>query len=257
MGEVQVVVTWSPRSPKRTLEEYCRALREAGANPIVLVAGSSDGCPPFDALLLPGGADVHPKRYRQAVDPRVSQTLEFDEVRDEFELAVVHRALEKGVPILGICRGLQLLNVALGGSLVQDLSLLGVERGTHNQRGRLEPWQPAHHVRVLPGSHLHRLLGVGEVHVNSFHQAVAEPAPGLTVAAWAPDGVIEAMEDPQRRFLLGVQWHPERMVRHDRLQRSLFAAFVRASRGEGRGGQNLWCGARTPPGDAPGGAGTG
>lgn len=231
MREPRVGITWS-QGPQRHLADYLRAVEDAGGLPVVLVAGQSDPEEPLDGLLLAGGADVHPRRYRQEVDPRVAETLEFDELREAFELEVTRRALEEGLPVLGICRGLQLLNVVLGGSLVQDLSLLGVEPRTHNQRGILQPWQPAHPVRVSPGSRLHRLLGASEVEVNSFHhQAVADPAPGLRVVARSPDAVVEALENPDHRFLLAVQWHPERMVGRVPVQRELFTALIRAARG--------------------------
>lgn len=232
MREVRVAITWSS-GREEVLAEYCQAVEDAGAAPLVLVAGRSDAREPFDALLLPGGADVHPRHYGQEPDPRVRETLEFDEARDEFELEVIRRALDRGVPVLGICRGMQILNVALGGSLLQDLSLLGIDRAVHNQRNRLEPWEPAHPIRIVPGSRLHKLLGAVELGVNSFHhQAVERPAEGLQVAARSPDGVVEAVECSDHRFLAGVQWHPERMVRHEAVQRGLFAELVRAARGD-------------------------
>lgn len=235
MDRPRVAITWSSRGPEDALAEYCREVEEAGAVPLVLVAGASDPEATFDALILAGGADVHPRHYGQDVDPRVAETLEFDEARDQFELEVTRAALERERPVFGICRGVQLLNVALGGSLVQDLSLLGVAPAAHNQRGRLERWRPAHPVEVYPGSRLHALLGARTVEVNSFHhQAVARPAPGLRVAARSPDGVVEAVEHPGHPFLLGVQWHPERMARKVAVQRRLFAALVGAARGEGR-----------------------
>jgi len=230
-GRPRVGITWSTGS-EEALAWYREAVAAAGGVPVVLRTGevSPDDADAVDALVLAGGGDIHPHRYGQEVDPRVADTLEVDEARDAFELAVVARALDRDLPVLGICRGVQLLNVALGGTLVQDLSLLGVERARHNQRGRLPMWEAAHDVRVAGHSALRRLLGETVVPVNSFHhQAVDRPAPELAVVAEAFDGVVEAVEHPERRFLVGVQWHPERMVRHAPAQRRLFEALVAAA----------------------------
>lgn len=187
-----------------------------------------------DGLLLAGGLDLHPSLYDQALDPRVVDTVEIDGERDRLEMVVVGAALAQGLPVLGICRGHQALNVALGGTLVQDLSLRGIEVPVHFQRRRdPEPpeWEPIHRVRIAPGSRLAAILGTEEVSVNSFHhQVVDRPAPGLRVVGIAEDGLIEALEAPDDPFLLSVQWHPERMARTDPRQAALFAAFVEAAR---------------------------
>ena len=134
------------------------------------------------------------------------------------------------MPILGICRGIQTLNVAAGGSLHQDLMLLGLARETHVQDARKPAWEPAHSVAIERDSRVAFHLGGAAAEVNSFHhQALKDVAPGFVVTARAPDGVIESIEDPARPFVIGVQWHPERMVDHHPGQRKLFAALVEAA----------------------------
>ncbi len=204
---------------------YSRRLAEAGALPLLVppldpaAAVSLLGF--LDGLLLSGGGDVAPFYYGEEpylglgpVDPQ----------RDAQEIALVRAALLRGRPLLGICRGLQMLNVVLGGTLIQDLGGTGCLQ--HRQQAPRS--HPSHTVEILPQTCLAHLLGEGPLAVNSFHhQAVAAVAPGLKKAAVAPDGVIEALEDPEHCFLIGVQWHPE-TLRHS-ASALLFKAFVDAA----------------------------
>lgn len=207
------------------IEAYWERVREAGGEPIDLAGRAADATPP-DALILTGGLDVAPERYGEQAHPKVKRT---DPARDEFELALLSQALARDLPVLAICRGHQLLNVALGGGLLQHIDGDG-HRADYKTEGYPSRW---HTVQVTPDCRLRELLGAGEVEVNSrHHQAVLAStlAPGLTPVA-ASDGVIEAVESQSHRWVLGVQWHPER-EEADRpafapQSRRLFAALVR------------------------------
>ena len=155
-------------------------------------------------MLLTGGGDVAPEKYAAQQRP---DTSGIDARRDAVEIELVRLARRRGLPILAVCRGIQLLNVALGGTLIQDLPTADPPRPGHMVR---QSWNgDAHHVSVEPDTLLYRVLGP-EVTVNSLHhQAVETVASGLRVAAGAPDGVIEAVEGSGTRFLVGLQWHPE------------------------------------------------
>lgn len=216
---------------------YADAVSAAGGEPVWLepadVLGARDPVSvlaEIDALLLSGGEDIDPQHYGEAPWPDAGITIEPD--RDAAELLVTRAALTTELPILGICRGIQTLNVAAGGSLHQDLALLGLDAKVHQQKGVARAdWEPAHPVAVEEESRLAALLAVTRAEVNSFHhQGVKAVAPGLVVTATAPDGVIEALEDPARPFVLAVQWHPERMVGHHAGQRKLFEVFIAAAR---------------------------
>jgi putative glutamine amidotransferase len=211
-------------------EFYANAVRMAGGDPILLRAG--DPVPArFDGLLLSGGADVHPRFYGQAIDDGIRETLTIDDARDALEMPLARRALHDDLPILCICRGAQVINVAAGGTLWQDLSLAGISPPHHNQDGRLSYWEYGHEVRVDARSRLETLVGAGTVGVNTYHhQAVADPAPGFVVTARAADGTVEGIESTAHRFVVGVQWHPERLVRHHAVHRGLFEGFVDAAR---------------------------
>jgi putative glutamine amidotransferase len=188
---------------------YVDAVVRAGALPLVLpilepswVGAALDG---IDGLLLSGGGDVDPTRYGAVAVPEVGGV---DARRDAWELALAEAAMLRDKPILGVCRGSQLLNVACGGTLVQHLG------GTTDQIHRDEPrsHEVAHAVAVAADSLLARVLGTERVGVNTLHhQAVDVVAPGLRAVAWADDGTIEAVEGVQHRAL-SVQWHPELLV---------------------------------------------
>jgi putative glutamine amidotransferase len=146
------------------------------------------------------------------------------------EIPLARHALDRDLPILCICRGIQLINVAAGGTLWQDLSLLGIDPRTHTQDGRLESWEYGQQVVVEAGTRLAEMVGQGFVGVNTYHhQVVADPAAGFRVTALSTDGVIEGLESTQHRFVVGVQWHPERLVARHVLHRGLFARFVEAA----------------------------
>jgi putative glutamine amidotransferase len=218
--------------------DYEESLRRAGGETTVLDYRThpvADVVRQFDGVLLAGGADVLPSMYGEAAHPAFSAA---EPGRDEYEIELVRRALEADLPLFAICRGIQVLNVALGGTLVQDIPTEVPNALPHVVR---EPRVAiAHDVWVTSGSLLERLMrerieGGDELHVNSrHHQAVKQLGSGLVVAGTAPDGVIEAVEDPGRRFCLGVQWHPENFYRTGEFS-PLFEGFVAAAGGERRG----------------------
>jgi putative glutamine amidotransferase len=163
-----------------------------------------------DGLCLAGGADVDPALYGEARRP---ETEAPDTDRDRLESALLRDALDRDLPVLAICRGLQLLNAALGGTLHQHIE-------GHNHR----KLRDAHEIHIAPGSRLERILGTQTYVVNSrHHQAAGRIAPGLLLLATAPDGVVEALEVPGKRFALAVQWHPE--ARMDGEDARIFRAF--------------------------------
>jgi putative glutamine amidotransferase len=209
-------------------ENYCAAVAEAGGLPILLpheVERAADYLGLIDGLIVTGGAfDVDPALF--GAETRHASVVTKDR-RTAFELAIARGAIAADKPVLGICGGEQLINVALGGTLLQHIPDEVPSALAHEQqkpRG-----EAGHMVTVTRGTLLHRITGAAELPVNStHHQAVRDAAPGLVVDAVAPDGVVEGIEDPRRRFLLGVQWHPEYLVSDG--DRRLFAAFVAAAR---------------------------
>jgi len=217
------------------LPDYEESIRRAGGTPHVPDRATdrpADLIRNADALLLTGGGDVLPSLYGQEAHPTFSAA---EEGRDEYEIDLVRRAYEADMPVLAICRGIQLLNVARGGTLIQDIP--SQIAGALEHKLEVPPHQPfelAHEVWIDTGSRLAAIIGERLVddscEVNSrHHQAVNVPGEGLVVAATAPDGVIEAMEDPNRRFVIAVQWHPENFYRTGEF-RSLFEAFVNCGR---------------------------
>jgi putative glutamine amidotransferase len=217
----------------RKLEDYRQAVLHAGAE--VRVIDSSmrveDALAGVDGLLLTGGDDVAPERYGEA---RHAATVDAESGRDEFELGLVAAARARDLPLFAICRGIQVLNVACGGTLVQDIPSQVPGASPHSfDVPPHEPFSLAHEIWVEKDSILARLMGErldqDACDVNSrHHQAVKTVAPGFRASATAPDGVIEAIEDPSARFCLGVQWHPENFWRTGEF-RSLFEGFVQAA----------------------------
>lgn len=207
---------------------YLNAIQQAGGVPVPLPAQLSPRswerlAPGLDGLLLTGGGDIDPALFGETPQPTLYDVAP---IRDTFEATAARWALERHVPLLCVCRGLQVLNVALGGTLYQDV---GTEPGTqleHSQKGPRD--EPTHKVKVTPGSRLAEVLGADEVEVNSMHhQAVKALGRGLTACAWAPDQIVEGLELPGHDgFLLAVQWHPEELIGHSEPARRLFSALV-------------------------------
>jgi putative glutamine amidotransferase len=208
-------------------ENYCAAVARAGGIPVLLpheVEQADAYLRLIDGLVVTGGGfDVDPAIFgAQSRHP----TVKTKDRRTQFELAVTRRAYSGDKPVLGICGGQQLLNVALGGTLIQHIPDEVPGALTHKQANGTEP---GHLVRFTEGTRLREIAGCGEAPVNStHHQAVKAPGPGLLVDATAPDGIVEGIEDPGRRFCIGVQWHPEYAISEADLR--LFAAFIEAAR---------------------------
>jgi putative glutamine amidotransferase len=217
----------------RKLEDYRQSILHVGGEPRVLEpsADVERALAGIDGLMLTGGDDVAPTRYGEEAHATVTEA---EPGRDEFEIALVLAARARNLPILAICRGIQVLNVACGGTLVQDIPSEIAGALMHSLAvPQHEPYALAHEVWVDKDSLLARLMRERRVdealEVNSrHHQAVKQVAAGLVATATAPDGVIEAIEDPAARFCLGVQWHPENFFRTGEF-RALFEGFVEAS----------------------------
>jgi anthranilate synthase component 2/putative glutamine amidotransferase len=199
---------------------YADAVAECGGEPVLLPTGSTsaDVVARLDGLVLAGGADIEPARYGQ--EPG-SHTRVLRPERDAAELAVLRAALDRDLPLLAICRGMQLLNVALGGDLVQHLPDVPGTGSHHAGDGVFARRE----VRTAPGTTVAKLLGSAAPADCHHHQALGNVAAGLVPAAWAEDGVLEAVEAAGRRFCLGVQWHPEAGE-----DRRLFGGLVDAAR---------------------------
>ena len=215
-------------------QRYSRAVAAAGGLPVMIpllededvLRGLYDR---MDAVLIPGGVDLDPETYGEAPLPTCGR---LDPDRDRVELRFARWAIAEGKPLFGLCRGLQILNVALGGTLYQDIAAQRNDALKHDyfptagfSRDHL-----AHPVTVVSGSRLDALVGTAPLKVNSMHhQAVKDLAPGLVSTAVAPDGVIEAIESSANRFVLGVQWHPESLTDRDPRMQRLMAGFVEAA----------------------------
>lgn len=215
------------------LSTYLDAVLGAGGLPVLIplaVTGADLQAlyARLDGVLLPGGCDIDPAYFNEARHPKLGTV---DLARDQAELAVAQLALADGKPLLGVCRGMQVLNVAAGGSLYQDLpSEFPTPVAQHAHSTRDYPRQHlAHPVRVAEESRLAQVLGTPIVRVNSrHHQAVKAVGEGLVVVAEAPDGVIEGVEMPTHPFALGVQWHPENLQALPEMKR-LFEQFIAAA----------------------------
>jgi len=181
----------------------------------------------LDGLMLAGGVDLEPATFGEAPHPQLGRT---DRSRDEVELQLARWAIAEGKPVLGLCRGLQVLNVAMGGTLYQDIEAQIPGAMRHDYFPGFPRDYLAHEVSLTEGSRLRRAIGESRLAVNSMHhQAVKSLAPGLLVSARADDGVIEAIEAPGPTYLVGVQWHPEVFEQRDERTHRLFQSFVGAA----------------------------
>lgn len=208
---------------------YVDAVRQAGGLPMLLTPGE----PRLDALIrqldgiiFTGGGDIHPDRYNGDSHPTIYKT---DAERDEFELALAERAIAADLAVLGICRGMQVLSVASGAQLLPHIP----DRFGTGVLHREEQITPTRHpVEILPGSQLAQIVGAPCLEVVSWHhQAITTVPPGWQVSAYAPDGLIEAVEHDAHPWAIALQWHPEMSAAADPLQQRIFAAFVKAAQG--------------------------
>ena len=220
---------------QRVAEATIEALSSAGATPLLIPLGLPEAqlealALRLDGILFSGGGDVQPQRYGSQAHPLVQNV---DEDRDRLEYFLVRLAQRERIPIFGICRGLQVINVALGGTLYEDLRDQRPNTLRHDTDSEFPRDYLAHTVNIQPGSRLADILGTLAIEVNSLHhQGIRNLAPPLSASAWSPDGLVEAVELPGHPFGLAVQWHPECLQAHE-LMRRLFSAFTSAAR-EGR-----------------------
>lgn len=208
---------------------YVQRLEAAGAVPVIVPLLEQEPAlravyARLDGLLLAGGGDLDPLHYNEARHPKLGAV---DEDRDRVELTLAQWALEDELPILAICRGIQVLNVAAGGTLYQDIASQ-VPGAIQHQYHKVKPNNyRAHEVNIEPDSRLAELMGTHMASVNSsHHQAVEEVAPGFRVTARAMDGLIEGIERQDDHFAVGVQWHPEVLADEDGAQQALFDGFI-------------------------------
>ncbi len=219
-GPLAVMVTQRP---------YTTRILDSGGLPLIMPPVDDDGLDQLialaDALVLPGGGfDIDPRRYGEAVE---SFCGELKPERTDLEWGLLMRAEQKGIPILGICGGMQLMNVMRGGTLYQDIPTQKPSTTTHTQKGSKR--EPSHQVMVDAGTQLAAIAGAGPLPVNStHHQAIKTLGRNLTVCAHADDGLVEGIEDRSKAFYVGVQWHPEAM--DEEPHRRIYAALIDATR---------------------------
>jgi len=210
---------------------YIHAVEIAGGLPLMIPLSRDpslleDYFATLDGLMLPGGMDVDPVHYGEEPHKLLE---EVDPVRDETELYLTKRALKEDMPVLGICRGEQLMNVAAGGSLFQDIGSQSPNEVIRHFQDFAQEW-PSHSIEVKPDTLLSRIIPERRLRVNSYHhQAVRRIAPDFRVAATAPDGIVEAIESTRHSFALGVQWHPELLVDNLDFNLALFRKHVEAA----------------------------
>ena len=228
---MRIALTLDRDAVGRERNDYVTSLLGAGfrRDEIEVLGPGARPSGPMDGLVLGGGCDVDPERYGQTVKENAG--VEIDAGRDALDFTLLDEARRGEVPVLAICRGLQVVNVAFGGTLIQDVPTERESPITHDvpkaEKTRLE-----HAVSVSPGTRLAGIAGRSELPVNSrHHQAIERAAPGLIVSAVAPDGVVEAAEAKQGPWLVGVQWHPENLAADgEEASRRLFAEFARVVR---------------------------
>ena len=208
---------------------YVDCIVRAGGTPVLLPSVENEGyvedvLRPLNGVLIPGGDDADPSLFGDEPHPKLGFV---DDLKARFEAALVRGALDAGVPVLGICGGLQMLNVVCGGTLHQDIA--SCTDSTILHRVVQTESRPCHSIEIAPGTRLHAILGVERLRVNStHHQAVNALGERLVASAHAPDGIVEAVERPGEPFVLAVQFHPERLAAHEPTFQRLFDAFVNA-----------------------------
>jgi len=212
-----------PTGAAYPVDAYLHALEASGAEPVVARPGEQLAMDNVDAVVLAGGPDVSPARFGAEVPADLAALVILDEERDRLEWQVLDQVERRGLPVLAICRGAQVLNVHRGGTLRLDLNAEGFTTINHRQRDRIH--EPVHEV-VVSESRLRSILGAERIPVNSsHHQAVRQAAPDLRIVAYAPDGVIEGVESADGR-LIAVQWHPERLFDTQEAARRLFSDLI-------------------------------
>ncbi|WP_227937573.1 gamma-glutamyl-gamma-aminobutyrate hydrolase family protein [Alkalihalobacillus deserti] len=212
-------------------QRFVLSVKKAGGIPLIIPSGTDEMAEEWasicDGIILTSGEDVDPHSFNKNPDPKLKQT---HEKRDKLEIALVKQAKQKKKPILGICRGNTMLNVALGGTLVQDIPSHNPNAVNHNQKAARP--EPTHSIQINENSWLYKLLHKSTIRVNSMHhQAIDKLGSNLKEIAVAPDGTVEAVEGiPESPVMWGVQWHPEEMASEDPTMQLLFEAFINECR---------------------------
>lgn len=221
-------------APRFSLNQsYNKAIMAAGGVPLMIphvedAESLRELYEMLDGLMLPGGVDIHPRYYDEEPHPKLDPT---DDGLDWIEATLLRWALADDMPVFGICRGEQVLNVVMGGTLWQDLPSEYATVFDHREsfKRKIRDYL-AHDVRIDPDSRLAEIAGATRVWVNtSHHQAIKRVAPGLRATAWSPDDLVEGVESPDHFFVVAVQWHPEEMVKKHEWALRLFRAFVDAA----------------------------
>ncbi|MDE0553092.1 MAG: gamma-glutamyl-gamma-aminobutyrate hydrolase family protein [Candidatus Poribacteria bacterium] len=224
-------ITFSSKIITGTSKNYIHAIEEFGGEPRILYPGVPDSeFADIDGLLLTGGGDIHPDYFDQDWHPSLKYV---NEARDALEIPLCREVIEANLPVFGICRGIQVMSVAMRGSLYQDVPSQLTEPLTHPAESfTIDSY---HEIEIEPNNRLREIIGRNSDEVNSaHHQAVDEVGKGFIVTARSVDGVIEGIENPSKDFVLGVQYHPERMIRTEAFRehrRKLFEAFIQAASG--------------------------
>lgn len=217
---------------------YVHAIEEAGGALVIVLPSATRLASVLikqaDALFLTGGDDVHPSRWGQKIAPHYRGTI--DATRDALEFTLIKAALRRNIPILGICRGLQILNVYFGGTLYQDIAAEFPGALPHTLRKGAPRHTLVHDVVFAKSSRIAAIIGTIRIPTNSIHhQGIEHLAPRLLASGKTGDGLIEAIEDPSHPFLVGVQWHPEALTAADLRWKRLFGAFISAAANKKRG----------------------
>lgn len=212
-----------------TTMDYCKAVKGVGAIPVLITSILDKSyidklTDKIDGFIFTGGSDINPLLYGKGIEEYCNN---INPTRDNFELMLLKKVIEKDKPLLGICRGMQILNVFYGGTLCQDILTLYPQRLNHKVLN-LPKWHFAHDVNIQKNTSLYELFGKENILVNSFHhQSIEKLGDGLTVTAIAKDSVIEGIEDLKKYLVMGVQWHPEMMVDKEPEQMRIFNYFIK------------------------------
>lgn len=210
---------------------YYEAVVEAGGLPILIpniaVNHTRAILAVLDGIIFTGGPDVEPAYFKEPAIPGLGY---INPIRDELEISLCRQAMEEDIPILAICRGIQLLNIAMGGTIYQDLASQWSQDFLLKHSQSAPDWYGSHQVNLLKGSKLAKMLGASRLWVNSFHhQAIKDLAPGFKITARSDDGVVEGIESTSHNFAVGIQWHPEKMWERDGRMLGLFKGLVSAA----------------------------
>lgn len=211
---------------------YCEGIIKAGGLPVLLPVLQeeyvlSDIYERVSGILLSGGPDVDARHYGEL---NMAYNGDISPLRDRMEIYLTRRAINEGMPILGICRGIQIMNAAMGGSIYQDIHLQHKDRELIKHSQQAPKWYPTHEINIKAGSKVRQIFNKENLSVNSFHhQSVKDVADCFEITSLAPDGIIEAIECKEHPFAVGVQWHPELMWEEDILHLEIFNEFVAAA----------------------------